>query len=166
MLYGVSPFADRSSAADLDLEPVMTLAAKVVAVRLVPKGGTVGYGGEWRAERATRVATLPLGYGDGIPRSLLGRGEVFLAGAMRPIVGRVSMDYIGIELGDAPTEVGELATIFGRTPDGIRVPVEDLAAAAGTIGYEILVGIGARVPRQVGHGLPPAGHSGPLDQAV
>jgi alanine racemase len=166
MLYGVSPFADRSSAADLDLEPVMTLAAKVVAVRLVPKGGTVGYGGEWRAERATRVATLPLGYGDGIPRSLLGRGEVFLAGAMRPIVGRVSMDYIGIELGDAPTEVGELATIFGRTPDGIRVPVEDLAAAAGTIGYEILVGIGARVPRQVGHGLPPPGHSGPLDQAV
>ena len=165
MLYGVSPFADRS-AESLDLEPVMTLAAQVVAVRRVSKGEEVGYGGQWRADRATRVATLPLGYADGIPRSRLGRGEVFLAGEMRPIVGRVSMDYIGVDVGDALVEVGQLATIFGRTPEGLRVPVEGLAAAAGTVGYEILVGVGARVPRQVGNGLPPEGDSGPLDRAV
>jgi alanine racemase len=165
MLYGVSPFADRS-AESLDLEPVMTLAAQVVAVRRVSKGEEVGYGGQWRADRATRVATLPLGYADGIPRSLLGRGEVFLAGEMRPIVGRVSMDYIGVDVGEALVEVGQLATIFGRTPEGLRVPVEGLAAAAGTVGYEILVGVGARVPRQVGNGLPPEGDSGPLDRAV
>jgi alanine racemase len=165
MLYGVSPFADRSAEA-LDLEPVMTLAAQVVAVRSVSKGETVGYGGEWRAARETQVATLPLGYADGIPRSLLGRGEVFLAGKMRPIVGRVSMDYIGVDVGGAEVEVGQLATLFGRTPEGKRVPVEGLAAAAGTIGYEILVGVGARVPRQVGNGLPPGGDSGPLDPAI
>ncbi len=162
MLYGVSPFADRSAEA-LDLEPVMTLAARVVAIRSVSKGETVGYGGEWRADRGTRVATLPLGYADGIPRSLLGRGEVFLAGRMRPIVGRVSMDYIGVDVGDAEVEVGQLATLFGRTPEGKRVPVEGLAAAAGTIGYEILVGVGARVPRQVGHGLPPGDENDRLD---
>ena len=165
MLYGVSPYADRS-AEDLDLEPVMTLAAQVVAIRSVSKGETVGYGGEWRADRATRVATLPLGYADGIPRSVLGRGAVFLAGAMRPIVGRVSMDYICVDVGEAPVEVGQLATLFGRTPEGVRVPVEGLAAAAGTIGYEMLVGVGARVPRHVGHGLPPEGDSGPLVRAV
>jgi len=165
MLYGVSPFADRSAEA-LDLEPVMTLAAQVVALRSVSKGEEVGYGGQWRADRATRIATLPLGYADGIPRSLMGRGKVHLAGEMRPIVGRVSMDYIGVDVGEARVEVGELATIFGRTPEGLRVPVEDLAAAAGTIGYEFLVGVGARVPRQVGNGLPPGVDSGSLGPAV
>ena len=165
MLYGVSPFTDRS-AESLDLEPVMTLAAQVVSVRSVAKGERVGYGGEWRADRTTWIATLPLGYADGIPRSLSGRAEVFLAGEMRPIVGRVSMDYIGVDVGNAPVEVGQLATIFGRTPQGLRVPVENLAAAAGTVGYEILVGVGARVPRQVGSGLPPEGDLGSLDPAV
>jgi alanine racemase len=82
---------------------------------------------------------------------------------MRPIVGRVSMDYIGVDVGDAEVEVGQLATLFGRTPEGKRVPVEGLAAAAGTIGYEILVGVGARVPRQVGNGLPPGDENDRLD---
>lgn len=165
MLYGVSPFADQS-AETLDLKPVMTLAAQVVAVRSVKRGEAVGYGGRWRATRKTRIATLPLGYADGIPRSLEGRGEVYLAGRMRPIVGRVSMDYFSVDVADAPVEVGEVATIFGHTPDGLRVPVEHLAAAAGTVGYEMLVGVGARVPRQAGAGLPPEGDTTPLDPAV
>ncbi|MAG33621.1 MAG: alanine racemase [Deltaproteobacteria bacterium] len=165
MLYGVSPFPTHSAEA-LDLEPVMTLAARVVATRAVKRGEGVGYGGQWRAERDTRVATLPLGYADGIPRSAFGRGAVQLAGAMRPIVGRVSMDYVGVEVGDAPVEVGDIATVFGRTPEGERVPVEDFAAAAGTIGYEILVGVGPRVPRRVGAGGPPAGDPMDLDSAV
>ncbi len=165
MLYGVSPFEDRSADA-LDLQPVMTLAARVVAVRNVAAGQSVGYGGEWRASRPTRVATLPLGYADGIPRAVLGRGEVFLAGARRPIVGRVSMDYVGVDVGDAPVEVGALATVFGRTPEGERVPVEALARAAGTIGYEILTGVGARVPRRVADGPPPEAGDGDLGRAV
>ena len=164
MLYGVSPFSgepaatgalpDRSAEA-LDLEPAMTLAARVIAVRRIAPGDSVGYGGEWSAQTATTIATLPLGYADGIPRSVLGRGAVHLVGAMRPIVGRVSMDSICIDVGDASVEVGDLATIFGRTPEGERIPVENLAAAADTVGYEILVGVGARVPRILGVGLPP-----------
>jgi alanine racemase len=165
MLYGVSPFAERS-AESLDLDPAMTLAARVVALREVAKGQGVGYGADWRAARDTRIATLPLGYADGLPRSLAGRGEVFLAGAMRPIVGRVSMDYVTVEVGEASVEIGQVATIFGRTAEGTRVPIEDLARAAGTIGYEILGGVGQRVPRVVGDGLPPAMDPGPRASAV
>lgn len=181
MLYGVSPFAGARTAdvrtadaqtagaqtgAELDLRPAMTLAARVVATRRVARGATVGYGGEWCARRETQVATLPLGYADGIPRAVLGRGQVHLAGAMRPIVGRVSMDYIGVDIGDAPVEVGDVATIFGQTAEGIVVPVEDFARAAGTIGYEILVGIGARVPRRFGEGSPPGGEDDEVAPAV
>ena len=165
MLYGVSPFADESAEA-LDLEPVMTLAAQVVSVRRVKRGEAVGYGGEWRAPRDTTVATLPLGYADGIPRAILGRAQVHLAGAMRPVVGRVSMDYIGVEVAEGAVAVGEVATIFGRTPAGERVPVEAFAAAAGTIGYELLTGVGDRVVRRTGEGLPPGADAGPFDRAV
>lgn len=153
MLYGVSPRADRS-AASLDLEPAMSLMARVVATRRLVPGDRVGYGGEWTAERETTVATLPLGYADGIPRAAFGRGAVHLAGERRPIVGRVSMDSVCVDVGDAPVEVGDLATIFGRTPEGERVPIEGFAAAAGTIGYEILVGVGPRVPRLFADGPP------------
>ena len=156
MLYGVSPFADAGQSAEaLDLEPAMSLAARVIAVRRIEAGDSVGYGGEWTASQPTTIATLPLGYADGIPRSAMGRGEVYLCGEMRRIVGRVSMDSICVDVGDAPVEVGEIATIFGRTPEGHRIPVENFAAAAGTIGYEILVGVGTRVPRRIGVGLPP-----------
>ncbi|MCP4905576.1 MAG: alanine racemase [bacterium] len=148
------PWSNRTAEA-LDLEPAMTLAAKVIAVRRIQAGDCVGYGGQWRAAEATTIATLPLGYADGIPRSVLGRGAVHLAGAMRPIVGRVSMDSVCLDVGQTPVEVGELATVFGRTPEGERIPVENLAAAAGTVGYEILVGVGARVPRRWGIGWPP-----------
>lgn len=171
MLFGVSPFMGPGSvlgrdARALELEPVMTLAARVVATRRVAKGEAVGYGATWRASRATTVATLPLGYADGIPRAAAaGGGKVHLAGALRPIVGRVSMDYVGVDVGDAPVEVGELATVFGRTPEGGLVPVEDFAAAAGTLGYEILVGVGARVPRRYGEGTPPEERR-PFDRAV
>jgi alanine racemase len=165
MLYGVSPFAEQT-AEELDLRPVMSLAARVVAIRSVGRGEGVGYGGEWRAERKTRVATLPLGYADGIPRAVFGRGEVYLGGARRSIVGRVSMDYIGVEIGDAPVELGSVATIFGATPEGVRVPVERLARSAGTIGYEFLTGVGARVPRRVAAGPPPASDPRPVDPAV
>jgi alanine racemase len=169
ILYGVSPFAvgeEGASAAELELEPVMTLAAQVVATRRVPMGEAVGYGGEWIASRDTTVATLPLGYADGIPRSVLGRAEVHLAGAMRPIVGRVSMDYIGVEVADGAVSVGDVATIFGRTPSGERVPVERFAAQAGTIGYELLTSVGARVPRRLGEGMPPGADSDSFDRAV
>ena len=160
MLYGLSPLCDAAgravSAASLDLEPVMTLAARVISVRRVAAGEAVGYGGEWTTPRETTLATLPLGYADGIPRSVLGKGTVRLAGADRPIVGRISMDSFVVDVGEAEVAIGDVATVFGRTPEGDRVPVEDFASACGTIGYEVLVGVGARVPRIDGAGNPPA----------
>jgi alanine racemase len=75
------------------------------------------------------------------------------------------MDYIGVDVGQDAVAVGDVATVFGRTPEGLRVPVEDLATAAGTLGYEVLVGIGARIPRRYGEGPPPA-EPGVYDRAV
>jgi len=128
------------------LRPVMTLVSRVATVRSLRPGDEVGYGGEFRARRPTRVATLDVGYGDGYLRSAGGRAEVWLAGARRPVVGRVSMDFIGVDVGDAPVEVGDEAVVFGAEGEA-RMPVEDVAAAAGTIPYEVMVRVGPRVPR-------------------
>lgn len=174
MLYGVSPFPDRS-AASLGLRPVMSLACRVVALHDVAAGQGVGYGAVWRAPAGgARIATLPLGYADGLPRSLTagraaggeGAAEVQLAGGSRKIVGRVSMDYIAVDVSGSDAGVGSLATIFGATAAGESIPVERIAAAAGTIGYEMLTSVGSRVPRHVGDGPPPMADPGGLDQAV
>lgn len=147
MLYGVNP------APHLDpegrLQPVMSLRARVAAIRPIAAGATVGYGATFRAKRATRVATVRIGYADAYPRDLGNAGRVWLAGALYPVVGRVSMDYVGVDIGDAPVEVGDEAVLFGP-PEPTGAPplrVEDLAEMAGTIANELLVRIGARVPR-------------------
>jgi alanine racemase len=150
MLYGVRP----APQLEADLQPVMTLRASVVSLRSVSAGETVGYGGTFRAPAATRIATLAMGYADGIPWSAGNRGLVWLAGARRPIVGRVSMDSIGVDVGsDARVAVGDEAVIFGASrgagdAEGERgIRVEEAALAAGTLHYELLVRVGARVPR-------------------
>jgi len=156
MLYGACPadhFADARR-----LRPAMSVRARVVTLRAVLAGEAVGYGRSWRATRDTKVATLAIGYEDGVLRSLTGRGAVWLAGARRPIVGRVSMDYISVDVGDAPVELGDEAVFFGPAPGGEGglpatdwpgIPVEEQAAAAGTLAYELLVGVGRRLTRQV-----------------
>jgi alanine racemase len=107
----------------------------------------VGYGGDWHAPKPTRVATLALGYADGIPRSASGRAQVAIGGRRFPVVGRVSMDFVTVDVGAAAPAIGDEALVFGAGPGAPAV--EDLAAAAGTIAYEILVGVGPRVPRVV-----------------
>jgi len=150
LLYGAQPSADRPCA----LRPVMSLRAPVVALRRVRRGEAVGYAALYRARADTRIATLALGYADGVPISASGRGSVWLAGARRPIAGRVSMDYVGVEVGDAAVEIGDAAIVFGsETAGGPAVlPVEEAAASAGTISYELLVRVGARVRREL-HGV-------------
>jgi alanine racemase len=151
MLYGARPSVQQGP--DRRLRPVMSVRARVVAVRDVAAGEAVGYGAGYRARAATRVATLPLGYADGVPCALFGCGEVWLAGARRPIVGRVSMDYVTVDIGDAPVRVGDEATFFGvagsteATLGQEGVPVEESASAADTHAYELLVRVGDRVPR-------------------
>lgn len=140
-LYGASPFAHRA-AGSLGLTPAMTLETTVIATRRVAQGETVGYGGSWRAARDTRVAILAAGYGDGLPRSLPSGTPVLIAGHRAPLVGRVSMDMIAADVTDlADVAVGEPAMLWGP-----GLPVEEIAALAGTIPYELLCAISQRVP--------------------
>jgi alanine racemase len=129
------------------LEPALSLHSYVAAVKLAHAGDSAGYGRRFVAERDTWIATLPIGYGDGVRRALSNNGDVLIGGRRYPLVGTVSMDNITVALGDAPSvEVGEGATLIGA--DGAeRVTAEDLARRIGTINYEITCGISARVPR-------------------
>jgi alanine racemase len=153
MLYGVRPAGHLDPASRL--RPVMSVRARVASVREVEAGAPVGYAATWRPRQRTRVATLPLGYADGVPWALANAGGVvWLAAARRPIVGRISMDYITVDIGTAQVAPGDEATFFGRvaepaTTERVVLPVEQLAAAAGTIAYELLTRVGARVPRVV-----------------
>ncbi len=141
-LYGVSPFADQYGQ-DLGLRPAMTFETTVIAVREVPSGESVGYGQVWRAARTTRVAILAAGYADGLLRSLPSGAPVLLHGQRVPLVGRVSMDMIAVDVTSLPTcQVGDRGELWG-----IQLPVEVVAAAAGTIPYELLCALRARVPR-------------------
>lgn len=143
MLYGVRP----AEHLEADLRPAMTLRARVAQLHRVKAGEAVGYSAGFRATRDTTIATLPLGYEDGVPVSSSGRGSVLIRGRRLPIAGRVSMDYTGVEVADAPVCIGDEAVFFGQPQNGLRLSVEDVAEAAGTIAYELLVRVGARVPR-------------------
>jgi alanine racemase len=140
-LYGASPFAGEVGKAQ-GLTAAMTLESTVIAVRQVERGECVGYGAAWRAPRASRVAILAGGYGDGLLRSLPNGAPVMIGGEKAPLVGRVSMDMIAVDVTDLPpVSIGERAELWGRT-----LPVEEVADAAGTIPYELLCGVSQRVP--------------------
>ena len=143
MLYGVSPAPHLRAS----LRPVMTLRTRVVALRPVAPGDAVGYGGTWRAPRRGRIATLALGYDDGVPCAAGNRGSALLHGRRVPIAGRISMDFVTLDVGDGPAAIGDEVILFGKGPQG-RLPVEEAAAAADTIPYELLVRVGRRVPRR------------------
>jgi alanine racemase len=140
-LYGGQPFADAV--------PVVSLTAPILQVREVGPGETVGYGATWRAPRPSRIAVVPLGYADGIFRAMSGRGHFHLGGAPVPIVGRVSMDMITLDVTDHPNAApGQSVEVLGPNQT-----VDALAAHAGTIGYEILTALGARYARSyIGRG--------------
>ncbi|MDR5698361.1 alanine racemase [Agromyces aerolatus] len=145
-VYGVSPYGDGTTPAELGLRPAMTLRAKVAAVRRVEPGTGASYSHVWRAERPTTLALIPLGYADGVPRQASGRGEVLLRGARRRIAGRIAMDQFLVDVGDDDVAVGDEAVLFGDPATGAP-SADDWADAADTIGYEIVTRIGPRVPR-------------------
>lgn len=139
-LYGVNPTPE----ADNPMQAVVTLQARVVQVRDVEAGATVGYGGAWTARRASRVAVLAAGYADGYHRVASG-AQVVLAGKRCPLVGRISMDLLAVDVTELPVNAvrrGHLATLIG---DGITV--DEVARHFGTIGYEVLTSIGRRFAR-------------------
>jgi alanine racemase len=129
-------------AGSLEPEPVARLRSRVVALRRLRPGDTVSYGAEAEVETATTIATLSIGYADGVPRSLSSRGLVELGDAIVPIVGRVTMDMLMLDVEDTPVALGDVATLFGG-----RVELDDQAALAGTVSYELLTAISPRVAR-------------------
>lgn len=132
------------------LRPALTLTAPIVELRTVRAGTAVGYGGTWRAPRSTRLALLPIGYADGLPRAAsggrAGTAEVLVHGQRVPVVGRISMDMTVVDLGTVPAQVGDLACVFGPGRAG-EPTVRDWADAAGMLEHEVVTGIGARVER-------------------
>ncbi|MGL4316335.1 MAG: alanine racemase [Pseudomonas sp.] len=143
MLYGATPFADLS-ATELGLKPVMSLQAQLIAVREVAVGESVGYGASWIAERPTRIGTVSCGYADGYPRHAPSGTPVLVRGQRVGLVGRVSMDMLAVDLTDLPeAQVGDVVELWGE-----QLPVDEVAQAAGTIGYELLTKVTARVPRR------------------
>jgi alanine racemase len=146
-LYGASPFGIEKR--DENLQPVMSLRARVTEVRRIKKGRSVSYGATWNAPRDSVLALVPIGYADGYRRCLSNRGEVLLRGKRCPIVGRVTMDQILVDVTENSPNVavGEIVTAWGEDENGVLLPVEEVAAKAETIAYEILCGVSARVPR-------------------
>lgn len=145
-LYGVLP--DPASRATVDLRPAMSLVSQVVYFKVVPAGHPVSYGATWAPATDTRVVTVPIGYGDGLPRSLSSRGEVLVRSRRLPIVGRICMDQFMVDLGPQGTAYNEDAVVLiGRQGDQ-HLTCEEVASAAGTIPYEILVGLNGRIPRE------------------
>jgi alanine racemase len=140
LLYGYPPGGNFTPA----IEPVMELKTNIVFIKSVKKGETLSYGRTWTAPRDTVIATLPVGYGDGLPRSLSGRHSVRIRGALYPLAGRICMDQCMADLGpETDIRRWEEVTVFGAGgPDAA-----DIAAKLGTIPYEIICGINKRVPR-------------------
>jgi alanine racemase len=155
-IYGQSPFADADSAA-LGLTAAMTLRARVAAVRPVPAGAGVSYDYLWRAAVDTTLALVPLGYADGVPRQA-GAANVSINGVQYPVVGRIAMDQFLVDVGGAPVAVGDAVVLFGDAATGAPTAAE-WGAAAGTINYDIVTRVGARVPRR----YLPADATGPTE---
>jgi alanine racemase len=143
-LYGISP--SETADAGVGLEPAMSLETRVMAVKEVPAGTALGYGGRFVTSRASTIATLPIGYHDGFRRSFSGRVRVLLRGSELPVVGAVSMDLTLVDATGVGARPGERVVCLGAE-GGARVTAWDLARAAETVPYEILCGVGARVPR-------------------
>lgn len=145
MLYGASPFADQS-ADELGLQPAMTLESTIIAVQELAVGERVGYGGTFTTERPMRIGVVACGYADGYPRHAPTGTPIAVMGRRTRTIGRVSMDMLACDLTDIPEAgIGTPVTLWGNGAAG-RVPADDVAAAAGTIAYELFCAVAPRVP--------------------
>jgi alanine racemase len=143
-LFGGTPAADLTPP-----EPVVRLQARIISIRYIRKGESVSYGATWRAKTDTRIATLAIGYADGVPRTLQAGAHVLIAGQECPVVGRVTMDMMMVELGAelcSAAKPGDVATLIGD--EGERtIGLSQFAAWSSTIEYEVLTRLGSRLPR-------------------
>jgi alanine racemase len=145
MLYGASPFAEKS-AAELGLQPAMTLESAIIGVQDLVAGDRVGYGGIFTADKPMRIGVVAGGYADGYPRHAPSGTPIAVMGKRTKTVGRVSMDMLACDLTDIPEAgIGAPVTLWGEGIAG-SVPADEVAAAAGTIAYELFCALAPRVP--------------------
>jgi alanine racemase len=145
-IYGLSTLPGGAPPWLRSLRPAMTLRARLAMVKRVPAGSGVSYGHRYVTPRETTLGLLPLGYADGVPRSATGRPLLFARGRRWPIAGTVCMDQLVIDFGDEPVAVGDEVVLFGPGADG-EATAQEWGEQLGTISYEIVTGIGGRVPR-------------------
>jgi alanine racemase len=141
-IYGLYPKENL----DIKLKPALSLKTKVVYSKKVPKGYGISYGHDYVTKQKTTIAVLPIGYGDGYPRNLSNQAPVLIRGRRFKISGRVCMDQIMVDVGDFPVRIGDEVVLIGAQ-DKHRISAEELARLGGTIPYEIVCGLGSRVPR-------------------
>ncbi len=151
LLYGSSPDYPSATSAAWRLQPAMTLSSKIIAVQAIDTGASVGYGSTFVADKPTLVGVVACGYADGYPRVCPTGTPVLVAGMRTRLIGRVSMDMITVDLtppADAglPTDIGTEVTLWGRASHGSVLPIDDIAHAAGTLGYELMCALAQRVP--------------------
>ncbi len=145
-IYGLSPFQG-DSAAD-NLKPALRLTSYLADVKEIAEGDSVGYGCSWTAPRRTSIGVIPIGYGDGFSRRLSNRGRVLIGGNSYPVVGRVSMDQITVDLGPRPAaRTGDETVIIGEQ-GGEAITAEEIAASLETINYEVTCNLSGRVERR------------------
>ena len=147
ILYGLRPSYEVDMEKISNLRPVMSLRARIGHVKTLEEGVAISYGCTYVTDRPTRVATVCAGYADGVPRIISNKAEVLVHGQKAPIIGRICMDQLMIDVTDIPdVSVNDLATVFG-TDGKTDISADDVATIAGTIGYELVCGITRRVPR-------------------
>ena len=147
LLFGVTEDILPKGVDKPTVKPVMSVYTKVAMLKVVPKGENIGYGRTFTTEHDSTIATIPIGYNDGYDRSLSNKGEVLIRGKLVPVVGRISMDWVTIDVTDViGVEVGDRVTVLGSEGE-TSVTAENLARKIDTISYEITCGISQRVPR-------------------
>jgi alanine racemase len=150
MVYGSAPDFPAHDIAHWELQPTMTLRARLIATQQLGAGDRVGYGGGFRAEAAMRIGVAACGYADGYPRLCATGTPVLVDGVRCRLVGRVSMDMVTIDLTPVPTaQVGSVVTLWGRGPGDSVLAIDEVAHAAGTVGYELMCALAQRVPVHV-----------------
>jgi alanine racemase len=147
VLYGSAPDAPARSAADWGLQPTMTLSSRIIGLQQLVAGDTVGYGSSFVADGPMRIGVVACGYADGYPRHCPTGTPVLVNGVRCRMVGRVSMDMITVDLTPVPAAgMGSEVTLWGHGPKGALLPIDEVAQAAGTVGYELMCAVAPRVP--------------------
>jgi alanine racemase len=152
MSYGSAPDFPEHDIAHWDLRPTMTLRSKLIATQMLQAGDSVGYGSSFTSESAMPIGIVACGYADGYPRHCATGTPVLVDGVRTRSIGRVSMDMLAVDLSPVPgAAIGSEVTLWGDGPHGARLPIDEVARAAGTIGYELMCALAPRVPvRTVG----------------